>query len=111
MTPDPVATSPSPGRTPAQTNAAPLAASGRPGPSMPTGYLVRETYDLGRGRVLEPGVELTVAGVRGRVRFVQHVTGPAGAEWLDVITVRSGHARSVRPNAVRTVHRGSPVRP
>jgi len=68
-------------------------------------YTVRETFELADGRVVTKGAQLTVAGIRGRVRFVQHVTAPSDAEWLDVITVRTGHARSVRPAAVRRVHR------
>lgn len=68
-------------------------------------YTVRESVKLADGRVLTKGAQLTVAGARGRVRFVQHVTAPSDAEWLDVITVRTGHARSVRPTAVRRDHR------
>lgn len=69
-------------------------------------YTVRETFQQAHGRVvITKGAELTVEGIRGRVRFVQHVTAPSGAEWLDVITIRTGHARSIRPAAVRRVHR------
>ena len=55
------------------------------------------------GRHVEPGTELTVDGIRGRVRFTAHVRHENGAEWIDVVTSR-GFARSVRPDAVRTVH-------
>lgn len=68
-------------------------------------YTVRGTFQHSNRRVVTKGTEMTVEGVRGRVRFVQHVTAPSGAEWLDVITIRTGHARSVRPSAVRRVHR------
>jgi hypothetical protein len=68
-------------------------------------YTVRQTFELADGRVVTKGTQLTVAGIRGRVRFVQHVTAPSQVEWLDVITVRTGHASSVRPTAVRRVHR------
>jgi len=74
--------------------------------STPAGtYTVSETFRLAPRRVITKDAELTVAGIRGRVRFVQHVTAPSGAEWLDVITIRTGHARSIRPAAVRRVHR------
>lgn len=66
---------------------------------------MRETFEQANGRVVANGAEMTVEGIRGRVRFVQHVTAPSGAEWLDVITIRTGHARSIRPAAVRRVHR------
>jgi hypothetical protein len=69
------------------------------------GYRTFDTYDAGHGRLLAAGTELTVEGIRGRVRFVQHVVAPSGAHWLDVITVRAGRSRSIRPAAVRTVHR------
>ena len=81
-----------------------------PAHNSPAAYVASDAYDAGHGCVLTPGVELTVTGVRGRVRFIQHVTGPAGAEWLDVITVRSGHAGSIRPDTVRTVHRSGRAR-
>lgn len=68
-------------------------------------YTVADTFRLAPGRVLTKDAELTVEGIRGRVRFIQHVTAPSGAEWLDVITIRTGHARSIRPAAVRRVHR------
>jgi hypothetical protein len=46
-----------------------------------------------------------VSGIRGRVRFRQHVRNTTtGAEWVDVTTSR-GFARSVPPAAIRTVHR------
>jgi hypothetical protein len=68
-------------------------------------YTVADTFRLAPGRVITKDAELTVEGIRGRVRFIQHVTAPSGAEWLDVITVRTGHARSIRPAAVSRVHR------
>lgn len=68
-------------------------------------YTVSETFRLAPGRVVTKGAELTVEGIRGRVRFLQHVTAPNGAEWLDVITIRTGHARSIRPAAVSRLHR------
>ena len=54
------------------------------------------------GRWAEPGTELTVARIRGRVRFIKHVVTPT-AEWIDVFD-RDCHFRSVRPEDVKVVH-------
>ena len=70
-----------------------------------TAYAVSQTFRLGPGRVITKDSELTVDGIRGRVRFIQHVTAPGGAVWIDVISVRTGHARSIRPSAVLRIHR------
>jgi hypothetical protein len=56
------------------------------------------------GRRLERGDEVSIAGIRGRCAFVQHVTHESGVEWVDIVTSR-GFARSVRPSTIRTVHR------
>lgn len=56
------------------------------------------------GRHIVAGTELTVDGIRGRVRFIRHVRHVNGAEWVDVITSR-GYARTVRPVVIRRVHR------
>lgn len=55
------------------------------------------------GRRVQPGTELSIAGIRGRCVFRQHVRHQSGAEWVDVLTSR-GKSRSVRPDAIRTVH-------
>lgn len=57
-----------------------------------------------RRRLVEAGDELTIAGIRGRCSFVRYVRHESGAEWLDVTTSR-GFSRTVRPEAVKTVHR------
>lgn len=64
-----------------------------------------EMTPIDEARAIKTMISDGVEGIRGRVRFVQHVTAPSGAEWLDVITIRTGHARSIRPAAVRRVHR------
>jgi hypothetical protein len=56
------------------------------------------------GRHVVPGTELTIQGVRGRVRFVRHVRRDNGTEWLDVIAADESGWRSFRPERVRTVH-------
>lgn len=54
---------------------------------------------------VRPGTELTIAGHRGRVRFVKKVTRPArGVSWIDVAD-DEGHIRSFREEAVKRVHR------
>jgi hypothetical protein len=56
------------------------------------------------GRRVEPGTELTIRGVRGRVRFVRHILRDNGTEWIDVVAPDSAGWRSFRPDRVRTVH-------
>lgn len=67
------------------------------------------------GRRVERGDELTVKGIRRRTRknpdgvarvaFVDYVQHADGAEWVDVIHGATGRSRSVRPDAIRRVHR------
>jgi hypothetical protein len=59
------------------------------------------------GRRVERGTELSIAGERGRFRFVAHVRTAAGAEWIDVYGGPEGRAacRSFTPDRIRTVHR------
>jgi hypothetical protein len=56
-----------------------------------------------RGQLVLPGTELSVDGIWGRCRFIQHVRH-GDLEWIDVMTSRD-HQRTVRPEKVRTVHR------
>lgn len=71
----------------------------------------RETLDelTVNGRHVHRGDELTITpgavpNLRGRVAFVRYVRHVDGAEWVDVLDKR-GRSRSVRPDAIRTVHR------
>lgn len=59
------------------------------------------------GRVLTPGTEVSVRGMRGRYRFVKHVARPNGIEWVDLWggPGKEESFRSVRPERIRTVHR------
>lgn len=74
---------------------------------LPVGWVVTERVRSESGRWIEPGTELTVQGIRGRVKFVKHVKvmaeGEVQAEWIDVID-RHSHFRSVRPEKIKTVH-------
>ena len=68
--------------------------------------MISTTWTAPTGRILTPGMELSVAGQRGRFRFIQHVVRD-GREWIDVFGGTSGHEkmRSFRPGQVVTVHR------
>lgn len=64
-----------------------------------------------RGRVqVSPGTELSIKGMRGRVRFRQHVRLVDGREWIDVVHPELGFY-SFRPERVRVVHRAARTRP
>jgi hypothetical protein len=65
------------------------------------------------GRDLHPGTEVSIAGERGRFRFVQATTTTAERVVLDFIGGRPGHEcwRSFYPERVKTVHRISRSRP
>jgi hypothetical protein len=71
-----------------------------------TGFTVVTEWVSPTGRVLTPGRELSIAGERGRFRFVKHVTTPDGRQWVDVVGGPEGHTmtRSFRPDRIRTVH-------
>lgn len=58
------------------------------------------------GRTLTPGMELSITGVRGRFRFIRHVTC-GEKQWVDVLGGKDGHEkfRSFRPEQVAVVHR------
>lgn len=58
------------------------------------------------GRVLRPGTEFSVAGERGRFRFVKAVVRPDGTCWIDGVGGPEGHplTRSFRPTRIKTVH-------
>lgn len=64
-----------------------------------------------RGAVaVTPGAELSVRGIRGRVKFRAHVILADGREWVDVVHPEYGFY-SVRPARVRVVHRRKTTRP
>lgn len=63
------------------------------------------------GRRVEPSVEVTVDGIRGRCVVLACIQHESGATWVDVITSR-GFARTIHPNKIKTVHRSKTgVRP
>lgn len=68
---------------------------------LPEGWVVTE-HLVANGRHVEKGTELTVRGIRGRVKFIKHVRTPK-AEWLEVLD-RDQHFRSIYPDRVKTVH-------
>lgn len=53
-------------------------------------------------RQLQPGRELTVAGLRGTCTFRAWARNDRGDEWVDV--VHRGRIRSVAPERITTVH-------
>lgn len=63
------------------------------------------------GRHVRPGVELKIAGERGRFRFLKHVSVSVDdgdpIEWVDVWGGPKGSPslRSFRPDRIRRVHR------
>lgn len=59
------------------------------------------------GRILTPGVEVSIRGERGRFRFLYAIRKPDGTLWLDFVGGRKGEKawRSFYPDRVRTVHR------
>lgn len=68
-------------------------------------FTVTEECVIHGHRVVK-GAELSIAGVRGRVRFMRHVRNErAGVEWIDVMDGDSW--RSFRENRVTRVHRGA----
>lgn len=74
---------------------------------LPAGAQVSAEWARG-GRTVRPGDEVSVRGARGRYRFRQHVRLADGREWVDL--VREDGFRSVRPDAVRVVHRARKLR-
>jgi len=66
------------------------------------------------GRRVVSGTELSIRGVPGRYRFVEHVRTPPGAEWITCLgKARAGepvHFRSFHPDRVKTVHRVTKLR-
>jgi len=76
-------------------------------PSAPRTDRVVETEWQYNGRHVEPGVELSVKGERGRFRFVAHVLTDKGEEWIDCYGGPDNREafRSFRPERITTVHR------
>lgn len=68
--------------------------------------MIKTTWVAPTGRTVTPGTELTIEGVKGRFRFIQHVTS-GDKEWIDVLGGKNGDEklRSFRPDRVETVHR------
>lgn len=56
------------------------------------------------GRNVEKGTELSIDGVRGRMRFLAYVTNTeTGVSWLDCVD-RDKHFRSFYVDRVKRVH-------
>ena len=58
------------------------------------------------GRNVTKGTELKISGVRGRFRFIKHVTTEKGVQWVDVYGGPKGLEciRSFRLSQIKTVH-------
>jgi hypothetical protein len=72
------------------------------------GKTVSTTWKRGN-RTVVPGTEISVRGLRGRLKFRQHVVLDDGRAWIDLVGDTGFH--SVRPERVKTVHRVSKMRP
>jgi hypothetical protein len=73
----------------------------------PSAAWTRSTHHTSaKGRHLAPGVEFSVYGEPGRFRFVEHVTTPAGVQWVTGIggPRKVNVTRSFRPERVHRVH-------
>lgn len=71
------------------------------------GWTYTETTKI-NGRILTPGVEVSVKGERGaRFRFMYHVRTDKGVEWDDYVGGTKGvfQWRSFKPERIRRVHR------
>lgn len=66
-----------------------------------------EVWQLEDGRTLEHGMEVHTSALRGRWRFLAHVTARE-VDWLDVygpLGSRKPRVRSIAPESVTTIHR------
>jgi hypothetical protein len=70
---------------------------------MPADWTITD-HLTAHGRRIVVGTELTVAGIRGRVRFMRYVQRDNGIEWIDVIAPETAGWRSVRPASIKRVH-------
>jgi hypothetical protein len=73
-------------------------------PPPPEGWTIDTEISI-NGRNVSPGTELSIRGVRGRVRFMRRVTTPTAC-WIDVVTPDPHKIlRSFTVDRVKTVHR------
>lgn len=70
---------------------------------------VLSTWTRGR-KTVTTGDEVVIKGIRGHVRFRQHVVLADGREWIDVVHPVFGFY-SVRPDRVGPIPRKSSLRP
>jgi hypothetical protein len=57
----------------------------------PADWTISEEFTSPQGRILTPGVEVTIRGERAsRWRFQRHVLKDDGTEWIDVIGGKKG---------------------
>lgn len=56
------------------------------------------------GRWLRPGTEFTVHGVKGRLRFIRHVTNTnTNTDWVEAFSINK-QFRAFYPDRITTVH-------
>lgn len=75
---------------------------------LPADWTVSTEFTSPSGRILTPGVEVSIRGERAaRFRFLKHVRKDDGSEWIDVIGGPKGvnSWRSFRPERIKRVHR------
>jgi hypothetical protein len=72
-----------------------------PARPLPAGWTRTDATTI-NGRHVTKGTELSITGLRGRWTFGTYTVTPT-ASWLDVY--RDGRSRTVRPDAVKIVHR------
>jgi hypothetical protein len=82
-------------------------------PNLSAHWVRSETFMI-NGRHVQKGTELSIKGIRGRFKFIQHVYNPRiDVEWIDVVGGPRGvkEIRSFRPSEVRRVHYKNKLRP
>lgn len=56
------------------------------------------------GRWMKPGTEISIEGIKGRCRFIRHVTNSeTNTEWIECFSTDK-QFRAFRPERIKTVH-------
>lgn len=65
--------------------------------------VISESYQH-NGRWMEPGTEISIHGVKGRCRFIQHVRNlNTETEWIECYSIDK-QFRAFYPERIKTVH-------